>query len=81
MAQRPIGALAAQGTPTLVVWGDKDTIFPFAHLASANRLLPHARTLRFHDAGHMPQIEKSEEFAEAITDFWAVEKSELEQAV
>lgn len=76
-----IGALAAQGTPTLVVWGDKDTIFPFAHLASANRLLPHARTLRFHDAGHMPQIEKSEEFAEAITDFWAVEKSELEQAV
>ena len=76
-----IGALAAQGTPTLVIWGDKDTIFPFAHLASAERLLPHARTLRIRDVGHMPQIEKPKEFAEAVTEFWAVETSELEQAV
>jgi cation diffusion facilitator CzcD-associated flavoprotein CzcO/pimeloyl-ACP methyl ester carboxylesterase len=63
--------VAASGIPTLVVWGDKDTIFPFSHLAAAAELLPHAETHAFHDTGHMPQIERAEEFAELATSFWA----------
>lgn len=74
-----IDALAALRIPTLVVWGDDDKIFPSAHLKAAEELLPHARTRGFSNAGHMPHIEKSEEFAEAVTDFWAVETAEQEQ--
>ena len=63
--------VAAQRVPALVVWGDKDKIFPFAQLAAAGTLLPHARTHAFPDTGHMPQIERAEEFADLATGFWA----------
>lgn len=68
-----ITGIAAQRVPTLVVWGDQDKIFPFSHLAAAGNLLAHARTHAFHDAGHMPQIERAQEFAEVVTGFWADE--------
>ncbi|MEV7646723.1 alpha/beta fold hydrolase [Arthrobacter sp. NPDC089319] len=72
--------LAAQPVPTLVVWGDKDNIFPFAHLAAAAERLPQARTHAFRDAGHMPQIERAKEFADLITGFWADEPVRLSTA-
>ena len=63
--------IAAQRVPTLVVWGEKDTIFPFSQLAAAGKLLPQARTHAFPNTGHMPQIERAEEFADLVTGFWA----------
>jgi pimeloyl-ACP methyl ester carboxylesterase len=66
-----IAATAAAAVPTLVVWGTHDLILPAAHLEAAQRLLPHARTHLFADTGHMPQIERAEEFAELVRGFWA----------
>lgn len=65
-----IAATAAAAVPTLVVWGDHDLILPAAHLEAAKRVLPHARTHLFADTGHMPQIERAEEFAELVREFW-----------
>ncbi|WP_425860821.1 alpha/beta fold hydrolase [Arthrobacter sp. TWP1-1] len=62
--------LTASRVPTLVIWGEEDKIFPFAHLAAAADQLPHAITHAFRDTGHMPQIERAPEFAKLITGFW-----------
>ncbi len=66
-----IAATAAAAVPTLVVWGSDDLVLPAAHLEAAKRLLPHARTHLFADTGHMPQIERAEEFADLVRGFWA----------
>jgi pimeloyl-ACP methyl ester carboxylesterase len=56
--------------PILVTWGAQDLILPAAHLEAAKRALPRARTHLFPAAGHMPQVEQSEQFAEIVEDFW-----------
>jgi pimeloyl-ACP methyl ester carboxylesterase len=55
--------VARHPKPTLIVWGDRDLILPHAHLAAARLALPHARTHLFPQTGHMPQIERPDEFA------------------
>jgi pimeloyl-ACP methyl ester carboxylesterase len=62
-------AVAANAKPALVVWGERDFILPAVHLDAARRLLPHAQTHLFPDTGHMPQIERAEEFAELAGEF------------
>ncbi|QGN48744.1 alpha/beta fold hydrolase [Micromonospora sp. WMMC415] len=57
--------------PTLIVWGDRDLILPATHLEAARTRLPRARTHLFNDCGHMPQIERAEEFHRLLVDFWA----------
>jgi pimeloyl-ACP methyl ester carboxylesterase len=52
--------------PTLVVWGDRDLILPATHLDAARRLLPHAEWHLFPGTGHMPQIERADEFAALV---------------
>jgi pimeloyl-ACP methyl ester carboxylesterase len=63
--------VAERKKPTLVVWGDRDLILPATHLAAARTLLPHAETHLFPDTGHMPQIERADEFAELARRFLA----------
>ncbi|ROQ37008.1 cation diffusion facilitator CzcD-associated flavoprotein CzcO [Frondihabitans sp. PhB188] len=55
--------------PTLVVWGDHDHVLPFSHLAAARAALPHATTHVFAKTGHMPQIERPDEFADVVEEF------------
>lgn len=55
--------VARHPKPTLVVWGDRDLILPATHLAAARLALPHARSHLFTATGHMPQLERAEEFA------------------
>ncbi|MEV1333774.1 alpha/beta fold hydrolase [Micromonospora costi] len=66
-----LAQVAALDLPMLVVWGDRDLILPAAHLEAARTLLPRARTHLFRDCGHMPQIERAEEFHRLLVDFWA----------
>ncbi len=65
-----LSVVATRKVPTLVVWGDRDLILPHAHLEAARTLLPYARVHLFSDTGHMPQIERAEEFSELLVDFW-----------
>jgi 2-hydroxymuconate-semialdehyde hydrolase len=52
--------------PTLIVWGERDLILPSAHLAAARAALPHARSHMFAGTGHMPQLERPDEFAALV---------------
>ncbi|MGC5022829.1 alpha/beta fold hydrolase [Micromonospora sp. DT47] len=63
--------VARHDIPTLVVWGDRDLILPAAHLDAARERFPRARTHLFSDCGHMPQIERAEEFQRLLVDLWA----------
>jgi pimeloyl-ACP methyl ester carboxylesterase len=61
-------ALAAL-LPTLVVWGERDTIIPVAHGVAAHEAMPGSRLEVFPDAGHMPHAHDPEGFARLITAF------------
>ncbi len=64
-----IGALATAEIPTLVLWGDHDHILPFSHLEAAAAALPRAESHAFPKTGHMPQIERPDEFAAVVESF------------
>ena len=64
-------ALADAGVPTLVLWGDRDTVLPYAHLASVQASVPHARVEPLPGLGHMPQLEQPERVARLIDEFLA----------
>jgi pimeloyl-ACP methyl ester carboxylesterase len=62
---------ATKQAPTFVLWGEDDLILPAAHLTAARECLPYARTHLFPRTGHMPQIERAEQFADLVHDFWS----------
>ena len=57
--------------PTLVVWGEDDTVIPVKHAYAAQDKLPHARVEVFKDAGHFPHAEQPELFVETLSQFLA----------
>jgi 2-hydroxymuconate-semialdehyde hydrolase len=61
-----IGRVARHRIPTLIVWGERDLILPATHLAAARAALPHAQSHLFAGTGHMPQIERPDEFAALV---------------
>jgi len=67
-----VARVAELRKPTMVVWGERDLILPSSHLAAARTLLPHAETHLFPGTGHMPQIERADDFAALAQRFLAV---------
>lgn len=55
--------------PTLLVWGDHDKMFPLAHGEEYARLIPDARLHVIAECGHVPTVEKPEEFCSAVSAF------------
>lgn len=66
-----IARLQKLDLPILVVWGDHDHVLPPAHLAAALTAFPQAESHLFVETGHMPQIERPDEFAATVEDFLA----------
>jgi cation diffusion facilitator CzcD-associated flavoprotein CzcO/pimeloyl-ACP methyl ester carboxylesterase len=66
-----IESLRALAIPTLVLWGDRDRVLPFSHFDAALAELPGSEGHVFPKTGHMPQIERSEEFAAVVGQFLA----------
>ena len=60
-----------QSRPTLIIWGDRDRVLPAHQLDAARRIMPHAKTHLFTGVGHMPQIERPDEFADVVLGFLA----------
>ena len=63
--------LGAIAQPTLVAWGERDSLFPLAvgeHLAAR---IPRARLHVFRDTGHCPHIERPFALAKVCRAFWA----------
>jgi pimeloyl-ACP methyl ester carboxylesterase len=55
--------------PTLVVWGENDSIIPPSHGEAAHEAMPGSRFEVLPDAGHMPHADDPERFAEILTEF------------
>jgi pimeloyl-ACP methyl ester carboxylesterase len=55
--------------PTLIVWGERDSIIPVGHGEAAHAAMPGSRFEVFPDAGHMPHNADPERFAALLTEF------------
>jgi pimeloyl-ACP methyl ester carboxylesterase len=55
--------------PTLVLWGREDGIVPLICGEQYRRLLPNATLRVLERCGHLPLIEKPDEFAGLVLDF------------
>lgn len=59
----------AQAIPTLIVWGEDDSIIPVSHAYAAHLALPGSRLEIIAGSGHFPHVEAPDEFLEVLTDF------------
>jgi pimeloyl-ACP methyl ester carboxylesterase len=55
--------------PVLVVWGREDAVLPIAHLADAKDVFPQAEVRVIERCGHLPMIERTDEFLAALLPF------------
>jgi pimeloyl-ACP methyl ester carboxylesterase len=55
--------------PTLVLWGDHDPLLPLAHAERYRDLIARAELQVVRDCGHLPQLEQSDRFVEAVREF------------
>lgn len=55
--------------PTVIVWGERDSIIPVEHGRAAHAAMPGSRLEIFQDAGHMPHHHDPERFAAVLIDF------------
>ncbi|MDP9335876.1 MAG: alpha/beta fold hydrolase [Actinomycetota bacterium] len=60
--------LAAE-VPTLIVWGDNDSIIPVEQGRAAHEAIPGSRLEIFEGTGHFPHCEHPDQFCEALIDF------------
>jgi pimeloyl-ACP methyl ester carboxylesterase len=65
-----IGIAAKQlRCPTLILAGRQDQIMPITNIDVTMRAIPHASLYWFESCGHVPMIEKPDEFAEVVKAF------------
>lgn len=62
--------------PTLLVWGDEDRLVPLSRGKQLGRAIPGARLEIIPACGHMPFIERPEQFLRAIRPFLSAQPSE-----
>ena len=55
--------------PVQIVWGEKDRILPVAFANEFKRQIPHASLHVIKDAGHLPHVEKPQEFCDLVMRF------------
>ncbi len=55
--------------PTLIVWGREDPIIPLSAGELYNRSIPGSRLEVINGCGHMPEIEKTDEFVSIVQGF------------
>jgi pimeloyl-ACP methyl ester carboxylesterase len=59
------------GMPTLIVWGERDSVVPASHAVWASREMPHSRLVLMPDVGHFPHRERPEVFTRSVVEFVA----------
>jgi pimeloyl-ACP methyl ester carboxylesterase len=55
--------------PTLIVWGEDDSILSVRDADEYERLIPKTKKLLMRDTGHVPQIERPETFNSELLEF------------
>ena len=61
----------ARGMPTLLVWGERDSVLPVGHGYQAHAAMPGSRLEVFADAGHVPFRTEPRRFVDLLEDFCA----------
>ncbi len=56
-------------TPMLVLWGREDKLIPCAYAERFREMIPHARVRVFDACGHLPHVEKTDEYVSEIIAF------------
>lgn len=74
-----VAGLKRIAAPTLVLWGRQDRVVPAAH-AEVARAIPGARIEVWNRCGHLPMIERPEQFNSLLLDFLARAGSVTESA-
>jgi pimeloyl-ACP methyl ester carboxylesterase len=59
--------LSKPTAPTLLVWGAEDGLTTLKQADALQKWIPEARLITIDNAGHMPQVEKPEEFVAAVS--------------
>jgi pimeloyl-ACP methyl ester carboxylesterase len=57
--------------PTLIVWGEKDSIIPVRDANEFERLIPDSRKIVMKDTGHIPMAERPQAFNDVLVEFLA----------
>jgi pimeloyl-ACP methyl ester carboxylesterase len=57
--------------PTLIVWGEKDSIIPVRDANEFERLIPDSRKVVMEDTGHIPMAERPQAFNDVLVEFLA----------
>jgi pimeloyl-ACP methyl ester carboxylesterase len=60
---------AGYHAPVLAVWGREDAVLPIHHLAGAKDVFPQAEVRIIERCGHLPMIERTQEFLAATLPF------------
>ncbi|QQS31584.1 MAG: alpha/beta hydrolase [Acidobacteriota bacterium] len=63
--------------PTLIIWGDQDTVIRIGNGYKLHKGILQSRFVIFKDCGHVPQEEKSDLFAQLVTDFCKTAKGRI----
>ena len=69
LLQDPVPLLQRVTAPTLILWGRRDAMIPFANSADYLRALPDARLVELPELGHVPQEEAPERSIEEVAQF------------
>jgi pimeloyl-ACP methyl ester carboxylesterase len=67
----PVPMLRKIKVPTLLLWGQKDRLIPYANAADYLAALPDAKLVSFPDLGHVPQEEAPAESLAPLETFLA----------
>jgi pimeloyl-ACP methyl ester carboxylesterase len=65
----PVWRLREVGTPTLLIWGERDRFFPLDDARTAAMYIPHSRLVVIAGAAHSPFSEESDLFYMAVDSF------------
>ncbi len=57
--------------PSLILWGESDRLLPRAYAEEFHRLIPGSKIVVLPACGHLPNIEKPDEFVSTLTSFAA----------
>lgn len=55
--------------PVLIIFGRHDQVMPPQNVDETNRIVPGSKVVWFEDCGHMPMIEKHDEYMSTLCDF------------
>lgn len=67
--------------PTLIIWGENDTVIPIENGETLHDSILNSRFVVFKNCGHVPQEEVPDSFVNVVTEFCQSKKGRIAEAV